>query len=64
MYNKINATKLFYRSKATVLADIDLYPLTQFDNGTITEVDGNVFCSNSSGAPNSIGLVLFKSSLV
>jgi hypothetical protein len=54
----------FLRSKSTVLSDLDLYPVMKFDNGTLIEVDGAVFCSNSSGSPSNIGLTLFKSSLV
>ncbi|CAG2247188.1 unnamed protein product [Mytilus edulis] len=33
------------------------------NNGSIVEVDSNVFCSNSSSSPSVIGLTLFKSSL-
>ncbi|XP_063415906.1 uncharacterized protein LOC134697555 [Mytilus trossulus] len=51
-------------SKATSLNDIDLYPQERFANGSLVEVDGNVFCGNSSGAPSSIGLALYKSSLM
>ena len=54
----------FHRNKATTLSEIDLYPLEKYENNTAVEVDGNIFCSNSSGAPSSIGLILFKSSLV
>lgn len=50
--------------KATILADIDLFPLEQYDNGTLPMVNGDVFCINSTGAPSSIGLTLSKSSLV
>ncbi|XP_076117799.1 uncharacterized protein LOC143085385 [Mytilus galloprovincialis] len=51
-------------SKATSLNDIDLYPQEKFDNGSLVEVDGHVFCGNSSGAPSNIGLTLYKSSLM
>ncbi|CAC5360413.1 unnamed protein product [Mytilus coruscus] len=51
-------------SRATLLNDIDLYPQEKFDNGSLVEVDGNVFCANSSGAPSNIGLTLYKSSLM
>ncbi|CAC5360418.1 unnamed protein product [Mytilus coruscus] len=51
-------------SKATLLNDKDLYPQEKFDNGSLVEVDGNVFCGNSSGAPSNIGLTLYKSSLM
>ncbi|CAG2234222.1 unnamed protein product [Mytilus edulis] len=51
-------------SKATSLNDTDLYPQEKFDNGSLVEVDGHVFCGNSSGAPSNIGLTLYKSSLM
>lgn len=54
----------YFRMKATILADIDLFPLEQYDNGTLPMVNGDVFCINSTGAPSSIGLTLSKSSLV
>ncbi|XP_071123148.1 uncharacterized protein [Mytilus edulis] len=50
--------------KATILTDIDLFPLEQYDNGTLPMVNGDVFCINSTGAPSSIGLTLSKSSLM
>ncbi|XP_052067298.1 uncharacterized protein LOC127706680 [Mytilus californianus] len=52
-------------SKATTLSDIDLYPLQRFaKNGSLIEVDGNIFCSNSSSASSRIGLSLRKASLM
>ncbi|CAG2242937.1 unnamed protein product [Mytilus edulis] len=51
-------------AKATALHGIDLFPLMRNGNGSIVEVDGNIFCSNSSSSPNVIGLTLFKSSLL
>ncbi|CAC5386461.1 unnamed protein product [Mytilus coruscus] len=51
-------------TKATALNSINLFPLTRTDNGSIVEVDGNIFCSNSSSSPSVIGLTLFKSSLL
>ncbi|CAC5386466.1 unnamed protein product [Mytilus coruscus] len=51
-------------TKATALNSINLFPLTKTDNGSIVEVDGNIFCINSSSSPSVIGLTLFKSSLL
>ncbi|CAG2222618.1 unnamed protein product [Mytilus edulis] len=52
-------------NKATTLIDIDLYPLQRFDNNnSLIEVDGIVFCSNTSSAPSNIGLSLYKASLL
>ncbi|XP_071123173.1 uncharacterized protein [Mytilus edulis] len=50
--------------KATLIPDIDLYPLEQYDNGTVIEVNGTVFCQNSTGAPSNIGITLSKSSMM
>ncbi|CAC5370733.1 unnamed protein product [Mytilus coruscus] len=51
-------------TKATALNGIDLFPLMRTENGSIVEVDGNIFCSNSSSSPSVIGLTFFKSSLL
>ncbi|CAG2233138.1 unnamed protein product [Mytilus edulis] len=51
-------------TKATALNGVDLFPLARDKNGSIVEVDGNIFCCNSSSSPNVIGLTLFKSSLM
>jgi len=62
-FNKVNVL-IVYRSKATIFTDSDLYPAEKFQNGSLIEVDGDVFCSNSSGAPSNIGIVISKSSMV
>ncbi|XP_076085327.1 uncharacterized protein LOC143056126 [Mytilus galloprovincialis] len=51
-------------TKATALNCTDIFPLMRTNNGSIVEVDSNVFCSNSSSSPSVIGLTLFKSSLL
>ncbi|VDI20686.1 Hypothetical predicted protein [Mytilus galloprovincialis] len=51
-------------TKSTALNGVNLFPLARNKNGSIVEVDGNIFCSNSSSSPSVIGLTLFKSSLV
>ncbi|XP_063399976.1 uncharacterized protein LOC134684607 [Mytilus trossulus] len=43
-------------TKATERTDLDLYPVQRYDNGSAVEVDGTVFCENSTGAPTSSGL--------
>ena len=54
----------YHRNKATILNNVNIFPVDKFENGTVKNVDGNVYCSNSSSAPSRIGLALQKSSLV
>ncbi|XP_069133969.1 uncharacterized protein [Argopecten irradians] len=49
-------------AKATVVADLDLFPRTRHDNGTEVVVDGDTFCDNSTGAPSPVAIMLKKTS--
>ncbi|CAC5414424.1 unnamed protein product [Mytilus coruscus] len=50
-------------TKATEKTDLDLYPVQRYENESAVEVDGNVFCENSTGAPTSSGLSMFTSNM-
>ncbi|KAK3101903.1 hypothetical protein FSP39_007221, partial [Pinctada imbricata] len=51
-------------SKATQIADIDMLPQEKYTNGSLIEVDGGVFCLNTSSAPASLDPMLAKSSMM
>lgn len=51
-------------TKATEKTDLDLYPVQRYGNGSAVEVDGTVFCENSTGAPTSAGLSMSTANMV
>nr|XP_034301655.1 uncharacterized protein LOC105322112 [Crassostrea gigas] len=51
-------------TKATVINTTDLLPAEHKADGSFVEVNGSVFCPNSTGAPSSLSPVLSKSSMV
>ncbi|KAK3101031.1 hypothetical protein FSP39_000383, partial [Pinctada imbricata] len=54
-------TVLNYRSKATPLVDVDMLPIARADDGSIIDVNGTLYCSNTSSAPQ-LGPTLSRSS--
>ncbi|KAK3099491.1 hypothetical protein FSP39_005250, partial [Pinctada imbricata] len=51
-------------SKATEITDLEMLPFEKFPNGTIVQVDGGIFCSNTSAAPSELDPMLSKSSMM
>ncbi|KAK3100189.1 hypothetical protein FSP39_015958 [Pinctada imbricata] len=50
--------------KATETEDLDMLPLERLTNGTIVQVDGEIFCSNTSAASSELDSMLSKSSML
>ncbi|KAK3103765.1 hypothetical protein FSP39_021725 [Pinctada imbricata] len=48
--------------KATPLVDVDMLPIARADDGSIIDVNGTLYCSNTSSAPSQLGPTLSRSS--
>lgn len=55
---------VFCRTTATIVSELDIFPVLYHQNGSVVDVMGNIFCSNTSGSPSVLSPVLAKASHV
>lgn len=55
---------VFCRTKATMVSELDIFPVLYYQNGSVVDVMGSIFCSNTSGSPSVLSPVLAKASHV
>ena len=53
-----------FRSNALVLPNVDIFPMDYYQNGSVTKVNGSVFCVNTSSTSLVTNPVFSKSSHV
>lgn len=54
----------WFRNKATVLSDLELFPAMYMKDGSYMKVNGSIFCTNISGSTHILSTILSKASHV